>query len=118
MESSCSVWFHCCVYCISDSFSIQVPINEFRAVPNALEQLKALQLDDVEIVSDNGYCTEDNLLAMIMGGFKFITRIENDIQWISPLIDQYREELAFCGEIIHCDPKFSGISTMQMHTFQ
>lgn len=93
-------------------------IPDSSTVPNALEQLKALQLDDVEIVSDNGYCTEDNLLAMIMGGFKFITRIENDIQWISPLIDQYHEELAFCGEIMHCDPKFSGITTMQMHTFQ
>lgn len=93
-------------------------IPDRSTVPNALEQLKALHLNDVEIVSDNGYCTEENLLAMIMSGFKFITRIENDIQWVSPLIDQYRDELAFCGDIMHCDPKFSGVTSMQMHTFQ
>ena len=93
-------------------------IPDGQTVPNALEQLKALKLNDVEIVSDNGYCTEDNLLLMITSGFRFITRIENDIQWISPLIDQYREELSFCGEIMHCDPKFSGVTVKQMHTFQ
>ena len=92
-------------------------IPDGQTVPNALEQLKALKLNDVEIVSDNGYCTEDNLLLMIMSGFRFITRIENDIQWISPLIEQYREELSFCGEIMHCDPKFSGVTVTQMHTF-
>ena len=93
-------------------------IPDGKTVPNALEQLKALKLNDVEIISDNGYCTEDNLLLMIMSGFRFITRIENDIQWISPLIEQYREELSFCGEIMHCDPKFSGVTAKQMHTFQ
>ena len=93
-------------------------IPDGQTVPNALEQLKALNLNDVEIVSDNGYCTEENLLLMIMSGFQFITRIENDIQWISPLIEQYREELSLCGEIMHCDPKFSGVTVKQMHTFQ
>ena len=93
-------------------------IPDGQTVPNVLEQLKSLTLNDVEIVSDNGYCTEDNLLLMITSGFRFITRIENDIQWISPLIDQYREELSFCGEIMHCDPKFSGVTVKQMHTFQ
>ena len=93
-------------------------IPDGQTVPNALEQLKALNLNDVEIVSDNGYCTEDNLLLMIRSGFRFITRIENDIQWISPLIEQYREELSLCGEIMHCDPKFSGVTVMQMHTFR
>ena len=92
-------------------------IPDGQTVPNALEQLKALKIDDVEIVSDNGYCTEDNLLRMIASGFQFITRIENDIQWISPLIEQYRDELSLCGEIMHCDPKFSGVTVMQMHTF-
>lgn len=87
-------------------------------VPDALEQLKALHLNDVEIVSDNGSCPEDNLLSMIMRGFTFTTRMENDIPWISPLIDRYRDELAFCGEIMHCDPTFSGITTIQMHTFR
>ncbi len=92
-------------------------IPDGQTVPNALEQLKALKLNDVEIVSDNGYCTEDNLLLMIMSNFRFITRIENDIQWISPLIEQYREELSLCDEIMHCDPKFSGVTVKQMHTF-
>ena len=92
-------------------------IPDGSTVPNALKQLEALNLHDVEIVSDNGYCTEDNLLLMVKSGFRFITRIESDTRWISPLIEQYREELNFCGEIMHCDPKFSGVTVMQQHTF-
>ena len=92
-------------------------IPDGSTVPNALKQLEALNLHDIEIISDNGYCTEDNLLLMIRSGFHFITRIEADTRWISPLIEQYREELSFCGEIMHCDPKFSGITVMQLHTF-
>lgn len=92
-------------------------IPDGSTVPNALKQLEALNLHDVEIVSDNGYCTEDNLLLMVKSGFRFITRIESDTRWISPLIEQYREELNFCGKIMHCDPKFSGVTVMQQHTF-
>lgn len=92
-------------------------IPDGSTVPNALKQLEALKLRNVEIVSDNGYCNEDNLLLMIKTGFHFITRIEADTRWISPLIEQYRDELSFCGEIMHCDPKFSGVTVMQMHTF-
>ena len=92
-------------------------IPDGSTVPNAMKQLEALKLHDVEIVSDNGYCTEDNLLLMVKSGFHFITRIESDTRWISPLIEQYREELSFCGEIMHCDPRFSGVTIMQMHTF-
>ena len=92
-------------------------VPDGSTVPNAMKQLEALQIKDVEIVSDNGYCTEDNLLLMIKGGLRFITRIEADTRWISPLIEQYREELSFCGEIMHCDPKFSGVTIMQQHTF-
>lgn len=92
-------------------------IPDVQTVPNALKQLQALELNNVEIVSDNGYCSEENLMLMIRQGFKFITRIQANLSWISPLIQQNREELEFGGEVMHCDPKFSGISVAVEHTF-
>lgn len=92
-------------------------IPDGSTVSNALEQLEALHLKGVEIVSDNGYCSENNLLLMIKNGFRFITRIEPDTRWISPFIEEYREELSLCGEIMHCDPKFSGVTVTHQHTF-
>lgn len=48
----------------------------------------------------------------------FITRIEADVRWISSLIDSNREELEHGGEIIECDPKFSGKKLSVEHTFR
>ena len=36
---------------------------------------------------------------------------------VDPLVEEHRELLMNGGEIIHCDPEFSGVTVMQMHDF-
>lgn len=93
-------------------------IPDIQTVPNALKELKALKLKKVEIVTDNGYYSEANILLMIKQGFAFITRVQTNVSWIATLIKKYRTELENGGEIMHCDPKFSGISIKVNHTFK
>ncbi len=92
-------------------------IADGSTVKNALKQLEALDIPRVEIVADSGYAAEANMLHMIRSGFPFIMHVPSDTKWIQPLIEEYHEELIYSGEIIHCDPKFSGVTTMQMHDF-
>ena len=87
-------------------------------VENAMKQLETLGLKQPEIVADSGYCSEDNMLYMILKGFRFIMHISSDTKWISPLVLQHQEELHYGGEILHCDPKFSGKTVHLEHTFE
>lgn len=93
-------------------------IPDIQTVPNALKQMKALKLRKAEIVTDNGYYSEENILLMIKQGFAFITRVQVNLSWVAPLVEQYREELENSGEIMHCDPKFSGVNISIKHNFK
>ena len=92
-------------------------IPDGMTVENTMKELELLGLKQPEVVADSGYCSEDNMLYMIRKGFRFIMHISSDTKWISPLVNQYREDLLYGGEILHCDPKFSGVTVMQMHDF-
>lgn len=87
-------------------------------VENAMKQLETLGLKQPEVVADSGYCSEDNMLYMIRKGFRFIMHISSDTKWIGPLVRQHQEELHYGGEVLHCDPKFSGKTVQLEHTFE
>lgn len=44
-------------------------IPDSMTVPNALKLLSSLHMDKAEVVTDNGYYSEDNILEMIRQGF-------------------------------------------------
>ena len=92
-------------------------ISDGTTVENALKQLDVLKCPKVEIVADSGYSAESNMTMMIKNGYPFIMHVPTDTRWIQPLVEEYRELLMNGGEIIHCDPKFSGVTVMQMHDF-
>ena len=92
-------------------------IPDPESVGNALKQLKALDLNNIEIISDNGYCTDNTVALMLLEDQHFVTRIEADIKWIQPLVARHRRTLEHCGGIVECDPLFSGIKTTVTRTF-
>ena len=92
-------------------------ISDGSTVENALKQLDLLECPKVEVVADSGYSAESNMTTMIKNGYPFIMHVPADTRWIQPLIEGHRELLMNGGEIIHCDPKFSGVTVMQMHDF-
>lgn len=92
-------------------------ISDGTTVENALKQLDVLECPKVEIVADSGYSAESNMTMMIKKGYPFIMHVPTDTRWVQPLVEEYRELLMNGGEIIHCDPKFSGVTIMQMHDF-
>lgn len=98
---------------------VKIPGNipDGITVENALKQLDMLDCPRVEIVADSGYSAESNMTMMIKNSYPFIMHIPTNTKWTQPLIDEYRDKLINGGEIIHCDPKFSGITVMQIHDF-
>ena len=93
-------------------------IPDSETVSNALLQVESLRLQNIEIVSDNGYCTAASVAVYLENKQSFLTRIEADTKWISLLVEKHRDELEHGGDILSCDPKFSGCMETVRHTFQ
>lgn len=93
-------------------------IPDCSTVSDALKQIEVISDRKIELVDDAGYCNEETIAILLKEEQDFLTRIEADTKWIAELIDAHREELEHGGELIDCDPKFSGIKTHVERTFQ
>lgn len=92
-------------------------IPDVLTVKNSLEQLSALGLDAAEIITDNGYYSEQNLAEMFCAGYNFITLVKTSIKWVKKEIDGHMEEFTSIGSACPFDPSIHGITIKLMHTF-
>lgn len=106
------VFFYCIDTRIPIAFAI-IPSNvpDSQTVEYALTHIKGLKAgEDVELVFDNGYCTDGNICRCLLDHRHFVTRIEADTSWVSREIEKVRLSVEHGGgEIIDCDCKMSGV---------
>ena len=67
-------------------------LSDVSSLVSTMAQMEALGLQGAEIVTDNGYYAEENLLAMCLAGFHFITLAKPSLSWIKKEIEAHREE--------------------------
>ena len=87
------------------------------SVTNAIKQLSALGVNTTEIVTDNGYYSEQNLSELLQAGFDFITLAKNNIKWVRAEIDRQMDALDDFKSLCPYDHSTHGISVMLMHDF-
>ena len=88
------------------------------SVTNAIKQLAALGVNTTEIVTDNGYYSEQNLSEMLQAGFDFVTLAKTSLKWIRPEIDKHMEELDDFRTICPFDHATHGVTVTLMHDFK
>lgn len=86
-------------------------------VGNALQQLLALGVKKAEVITDNGYYSEQNISEMFRKHFDFITLSKPSIKWIQSEIDSHVQELDRLSSVCPYDPETHGITVMIMHEF-
>lgn len=64
-------------------------INDVVTIKLVLDELKALGVKNVTVVTDNGYCSDENIGEMLAQGYDFITLVKTDLKWVKPEIDKY-----------------------------
>ena len=64
-------------------------LPDVTSIENALKQLSVLGLKNTEIITDNGFYSESNLVEMMQKGFGFITLIKTNIKRILQEIDRH-----------------------------
>ena len=92
-------------------------IPDVLTVKNSLQQLSALGLDAAEVITDNGYYSEQNLAEMFCAGYNFLTLVKTNIKWVKKEIDDHMEKFTSIGSTCPFDPSIHGITIKLMHTF-
>ena len=72
-------------------------LPDVTSLTNTLKQLEVFGLRNPEVVTDNGYCSEDNLANMCLCGFGFITLIKTSISWVSKELDEHMDKILSIG---------------------
>ena len=87
-------------------------------VKNAITQMNALGMKTTELVTDNGYYSQQNLSELLQAGFGFLTLVKTSLVWVRSEIDRHMEE--FSGIITACpfDTSTHGVTVMLMRDFQ
>lgn len=86
-------------------------------IGNALKQLQALGITKAEIVTDNGYYSEDNLTELLHAHFDFITLIKTSIRWVRQELDQRQDDFRSTGSACPFGTSTHGLTVMRMREF-
>lgn len=93
-------------------------LPDVTSITNAINQLSALGVHTTEIITDNGYYSEQNFAELLLAGFDFITLAKTSVRWIRPEIDKQREALDGFKSVCPFDPSTHGVSVPLMHDFE
>ena len=86
-------------------------------IENALKQLQVLGITQAEIVTDNGYYSENNLSELLQAHFDFITLIKTSIKWVRKELESHLDEFRTSGSACPFDINTHGITVRHMQEF-
>ena len=93
-------------------------LPDVTSIENALKQLSVLGLKNTEIITDNGFYSESNLVEMLQKGFGFITLVKTNIKWVRQEIDRHMEDLSTIFTACPFYTSIHGTTAMLMHGFE
>ena len=88
------------------------------SITNAIKQLTALGVNTTEIITDNGYYSEQNFSELLQAGFDFITLAKTSIKWIRIEIDNQMEALNDFRTLCPFDHTTHGVTVLLKHEFK
>lgn len=93
-------------------------LPDVLSITNAIKQLSALDVNATEVITDNGYYSEQNFSELLQAGFNFITLAKTSVRWIKPVLDEQMEALDDFRSVCPFDHSTHGISVLLMHEFE
>lgn len=86
-------------------------------IENALQQLAAIGAEKAEIVTDNGYYSEKNLMELLHAHFDFLTLVKTSLRWVRKELDAHRNDFRSTGSACPFDINTHGVTVMRMQEF-
>lgn len=98
-------------------------IPDGSSIKNALKQLGHIfNTGDnnqfiPQIITDNGFCNEQNMALYVQNGIKFLTLIKTSIRWVHKEIEEHRDDLEKLESICPFDKSIRGLTVKVEHEF-
>lgn len=92
-------------------------VPDVISIENAMKQIKCLDLEKPLIVTDNGYCSQENMMKFALRNMKFLTLVDSNVVWVREVVDALREALASMSSTCPFDPSVCGATATRMHEF-
>jgi hypothetical protein len=86
-------------------------------IGNALKQLQALGVPRAELVTDNGYLSEQNLAELLLERFSFITLARVQLKWIRPELERHGAGFRQTSTACPFDASTHGVTSVLMREF-
>lgn len=93
-------------------------IPDVITIKQVLNELKALGVNKVTLVSDNGYYSESNIGEMLWQGFDFITLGNSDVLWARNELDKILTSLKNPARCCPFDLDIHGVTVPVKRTFE
>jgi hypothetical protein len=93
-------------------------LPDVTSLSNTLKQLAVLGVRNPEVITDNGYYSEENMSSMCLGGFRFITLVKTSVSWVRRELDLHMGEMVSMG---NRRAELGGVycrTVMVMHAFE
>ena len=90
-------------------------IPDIISIKNTIKQIKCFPVNKPLVVTDNGFCSQNNLTEFAHNNMKFLTLIRTSVSWVREEIDAVREKLGMLDAVCPSDHTISGASRLRMH---
>jgi hypothetical protein len=87
-------------------------------IENALKQLSVIGLGNAEIITDNGYYSENNLSALFLASFDFVTLVKSSIKWVKTEFDSHADAFGKMSNVCPFDTHTHGTTVTLMRDFE
>ena len=93
-------------------------LPDMVTVKNAITQMNALGMKTAELVTDNGYHSQQNLSELLQAGFDFLTLAKTSLLWVRDEIDRHMEDFSGITTACPFDTSTHGVTVTLMRDFQ
>jgi transposase len=93
-------------------------IPDVIAIENGLKQLSVIGLRGAEIVTDNGFYSEDNIALLFLASFDFITLVKTSTKWVKSELCNRADAFGNMSTVCPFDTETHGITITLMRNFE
>lgn len=94
-------------------------VPDVISIRNAISKVKCLMPGNAPlIVTDSGFCSEENMLMFVRNSMKFLTRIAADVSWIRSELDKIKGAITHMENACPDDEATYGKTVTVKHDFK
>lgn len=93
-------------------------LSDIAGIQEAIKQFKGLDIKDLQLVTDRGYTSWDNVYKLLKSHTKFLTAISIDLKQIQEILEKNRSEINKMSNTCPWEYNIKGLSIRFEKTFQ